>query len=347
MGQVIYLVVRKILAANYMGLYKEDIMLDEIVTIFPPHIRQALTACMEKQREREQWRNMEEIRVRINRPMQFYSGGEEYFLRLQEPELVRGMRAAYIVRESDIQAILTFLSRYSIYAYEEELRQGFLTLEGGHRVGVAGRAVSEHSRVVALQDIQFLNVRIAHQCRGCAERIYPYLYGEGGALNTLIMSPPGMGKTTLLRDCIRLLSDGAGGRSGCRVGVVDERSEIAACHRGIPQNDLGIRTDVLDGCSKAVGMRMLLRSMSPEVIAVDELGGEEDFAAVEQVLYSGSRILGTIHAEGVEQARKKPRLKRWLECGIFDRCIVIRCDARRGRGYAVMDGTGRQLWSDY
>lgn len=320
-------------------------MLDEIVTIFPPHIRQALMVCMDRQRE--QWRIMEEIRVRVNRPMQFYCGGEEYFLSLKAPGLVCGMRDAYIIREDDIQAILTFLSGYSIYAYEEELRQGFLTLKGGHRVGVAGRAVLEHSRVTRLSDIQFLNIRIAHQCRGCAQGIYPHLHGESGVLNTLILSPPGMGKTTLLRDCIRLLSDGAEGRKGCRIGVVDERSEIAACHRGIPQNDLGIRTDVLDGCSKAVGMRMLLRSMSPEVIAVDELGGEEDFEAVEQILYSGSRILGTIHAEGMEELRKKPRLKQWLESGIFDRCIVIRCDGRRGRGYAVMDGTGRQLWSDY
>lgn len=322
-------------------------MLDTILMIFPPHIRQAMSVCMERQKEQKQWRTLEEIRVRVNRPLQFYCGGEEYVLRLCVPELAQGTQDAYIVRESDIQAILTFLSHYSIYAYEEELRQGFLTLEGGHRVGVAGRAVTEQSRVLRLQDINFLNIRIAHQCIGCAEKLYPYLYGDGRFLNTLIVSPPGMGKTTLLRDCIRLLSDGAYGKAGHRVGVVDERSEIAACHRGIPQNDLGSRTDVLDGCSKAAGMRMLLRSMSPEVIAVDELGGEEDFAAVEQVLYSGSRILGTIHGEGVEQLRRKPRLRRWMDSGIFERCIIISCDGSRGRGYAVMDGTGRQLWSDY
>lgn len=322
-------------------------MLDEIVSVFPAHIRAALRVCMEKREEQGYWQALEEIRVRVCRPLQFYCGETEYFLQTEPPALVRDGRRAYVVREDDVPAILTFLSRYSIYAYEEELRQGFLTLQGGHRVGVAGRAVMGQSGIEGLQDIQFLNIRIARQCRGCAAKLYPYLHGETGAWNTLIVSPPGSGKTTLLRDCIRLLSDGADGRRGYRVGVVDERSEIASCHRGIPQNDLGARTDVLDGCSKAVGMRMLLRSMAPEVIAVDELGGEEDFAAVEQALYSGSRILGTVHGDGMEQLQEKPLLRHWLERGIFERYILIRRGAEGTRHYEVYDGTGRRLWSDF
>lgn len=322
-------------------------MLEEVISIFPAHIRNALKDCVEKSDEKELWVALEEIRVRVRCPLQFYCGGREYFLRLQPPGLVRTPETGYVVGEEDVPEILTFLSRYSIYAYEEELRQGFLTLKGGHRVGVAGRAVMEGSCVERLQDIRFLNVRIAHQCRDCGVAVIPYLYGETGARNTLIVSPPGSGKTTLLRDCIRLLSEGWKGRRGLRVGVVDERSEIAACHRGIPQNDLGPRTDVLDGCAKAAGMRMLLRSMAPEVIAVDELGGEEDFRAVERALYSGSRILGTVHGEDMEQLRDKPLLSHWLERGIFERYILIRRGGGGRRCYEVFNGTGRRLWSDY
>ena len=152
-----------------------------------------------------------------------------------------------------------------------------------------------------------------------------------------------MGKTTYLRDAVRLLSDGCAGKKGLRVCVLDERSEIAACHLGIPQNDVGMRTDVMDGCTKAEGMQMVLRSMAPQVIAVDELGCEEDFEAVEKVLYSGSCILGTVHAENMDELEKKSVLRRWKKDMVFERLVRLGKKEDRERYFEIFDGSGNRL----
>ena len=202
-----------------------------------------------------------------------------------------------------MREVLNYLSGYSVYALEEELRQGYFTLEGGHRIGVSGRASYEKhgtsSCMKLLSCISGLNIRLAHEKKGCASVLIPWLYCGENVYHTFFFAPPGVGKTTYLRDCIRLLSKGNHLRAGKKVGVVDERSEIAACYRGIPQNDLGPRTDVLDNCPKEHGIHMLLRSMSPQIIAVDELGLPEDFAAVADCARCGVSILGTIHAGSV------------------------------------------------
>ena len=181
----------------------------------------------------------------------------------------------------EIEETMEYVANYSMYAYEEELRQGFLTIGGGHRVGVVGKAVSEDGHIRSMKYISCINVRIAHEVRGCADAVMPYVAGRGDVRHTLIISPPGCGKTTLLRDMIRQISNGGKHCRGRTVGVVDERSELGGAYRGIPQNDLGMRTDLLDCCPKAEGMMLLIRSMTPQVIAVDEIGGEEDIRAVE------------------------------------------------------------------
>lgn len=152
---------------------------------------------------------------------------------------------AVIVTPEDIKETMALVSNYSLYAYEDEIRQGYITIKGGHRVGIAGKTVLENERVKTIQYISFMNIRLSHQVKGCANQVLPYIINEGRLCHTLIISPPCCGKTTMLRDIIRQVSE-----SGQSVGVVDERSEIAACYLGIPQNELGIRTDVLDGCPK-------------------------------------------------------------------------------------------------
>ncbi len=173
-----------------------------------------------------------------------------------------------------------------------------------------------------------MNIRFAHEVRGCADKVLPHLRRDGELLHTLIASAPGHGKTTLLRDCIRQISDGYGGYPGMTVGVVDERSEIAGSFRGVPGNDVGMRTDVLDGCPKAEGMMMLIRSMAPRVVAVDEIGSREDMAALAMAMNCGCVLLATVHGSSMEELKGRQVLGDLIASGLFER-------------YVFLEGTGR------
>ena len=253
------------------------------------------------------------------------------------------------VTREDVEETLQCAVRYSLYAYEEELKQGFITVSGGHRIGVAGRVILEKGVVKTIQPVTFLNIRLSHQVKGCADPVMPYLYDRetGNFLHTLIISPPRCGKTTLLRDIVRQVSDGVisggHGRPGKTVGVVDERSEIGACFQGIPQNDVGRRTDILDCCPKAAGMMMLIRSMAPDVVAVDEIGGEQDLEAMRYVMNCGCRILATVHGTAMEDIQKKPGFCRFLEEDIFERYVILSNKAGPGTVLDICDGRGRSL----
>lgn len=296
----------------------------EIVKIFPERMRRMLTE--------EGWQEgLEEIRVRVGRPLEFsYDTGNRYLMQTS-------------MSMADITEMLNYISNYSLYAYGEEVRQGYITIEGGHRIGLAGSVAAENGKVAGLHHIAFLNIRIAHEKKGCAEKLMRFIRNEGSIHNTLILSEPGAGKTTLLRDCIRLLSEGTKELPGRKVCVVDERSEIAACHLGVPQNDLGPRTDVLDGCGKPEGMRMLLRAMSPQVLAVDELGTKEDFLAVEQALYSGSRVIGTIHAGSIRELSEKPFLSKWVQKQMFGRYLWLKREPDGSRCTQIFDAQLERL----
>lgn len=306
--------------------------------LFPIHLREGLKGLSFQE-------DLEEIRIRIGQPMEFiYAAGSAHLfyqsgnvvLRQDMPGL-DWQKEAYRSTAKDIAEMLGYISSYSLYAYQEELCQGYITVQGGHRIGVAGQAAMEEGRIAGMHHISFLNIRIAHEKRGCATALFPYIKKEDDICNTLIFSKPGAGKTTCLRDCIRLISQGTAEMAGKRVCVVDERSEIAACHLGVPQNDLGPRTDVLDGCPKALGMRMLIRSMSPQVLAVDELGGMEDCRMVEEAVYAGSRVLGTVHAGNILELKEKPYFNHWLEKKLFTRYIFIDRGTDGGRKFTVYD----------
>ncbi len=305
--------------------------MEEVWNIFPPHLREFISECFRQPQQPE------EIRMRIGQPLLMDTGSGELFWDKPCGRLTRSIEGAYIVSDTDIREVVLHMSKYSLYAFEEELRAGFMTIQGGHRIGIAGRAVCEGGSIRTIRQISFLNIRIAGERKGCADPVISHIRSGQSVFNTLIISPPGVGKTTLLRDCLRQLSLGDSGHPGLKVGVVDERSELAACYLGRPQNDLGPRTDVMDACPKSEGMLLLLRSMSPQVIGVDELGGEADFAAVEYALHCGSRILGTIHGENPEEMRLKPYLSRWLAQGFFERYLLIRRKAQKEREILVFD----------
>lgn len=312
-------------------------MENPIFAIFPKHLRDAfeiggITLT-----------DVEEIRVRILKPLIFRKKQGEFYFHLRECSLESGVQDAYIITRMDIQTMITFVSRYSLYAYTEELKNGFITLTGGHRVGLAGQAVMDGEKVISMSYVSFLNIRVAHQTIGCAKNICPYLKEGHHVFNTLIVSSAGVGKTTCLRDCVRILSGEEEADEHYRIGVVDERSEIAACHMGIPQNNLGICTDVLDRCRKSQGMLMLLRSMAPDIIAVDELGSEADFLAVEQVLNSGCTIIGTVHAADMEELKGKKNLMPFLMTQMFERYVIIRRRQDGGRYYEIYNGVFERI----
>ena len=201
----------------------------EIVKIFPVHIREALA--------NDTWKaGLEEIRVRVGSPLEFIYGGESRYLPEHKGVCILpsacGYESGYRMTPEDLREMLNYISDYSLYAYSEEVKEGYLTIEGGHRIGMAGQVVKKDGKVTGLSHITFLNVRIAHEKRGCADDILPHIRRSDGIYNTLMLSPPGIGKTTFLRDLIRQLSAGDAGAPGMKVGVVDERSEIAACHLG-------------------------------------------------------------------------------------------------------------------
>lgn len=311
--------------------------MEEIVNVFPGGLRPLCRLGFGQGIEPE------EIRLRIGRPVMVLGKEGEYFWEKNGTSLQREREGSYVWQETDMKETLSRMSRYSMYALEDELRGGFFTIRGGHRVGIAGQTACEQGKILSFRNIGSLNIRVARQKKGCALDLIPWMAQGEDIYNTLILSPPGVGKTTMLRDCIRLLSEGSRQMPGKKVGVVDERSEIAASLSGVPQNDLGVRTDVLDACPKVEGMRLLLRSMSPQVLAVDELGSREDCLAVEEALHCGCRILGTMHGRDAGELREKAYLSGWLEKGFFGRFVFLSLGAHGARRFSVYDGRLQKL----
>ncbi len=306
------------------------------------HLLQVCSPTLKKiltQISPQQFEEIEEIRIRSYKPLLIKHRKGEDFLTVRG-KWTKFPEEGYSCVMEDITLTLELMSDYSLYAFEEEIKNGYITLLGGHRVGLTGKVIVEKGQVKALRYISGLNIRISHEKIGCADSIIPYLLCETSIYHTLIVSPPGCGKTTLLRDIIRQISNGISSRcSGLTVGVVDERSEIAGCYQGIPQKDIGIRTDVLDGCPKVEGMMMLLRSMAPQVIAVDEIGHEKDIYAIENVLNAGCKIICTVHGNSIEDLQQKPVLSTLLKKNIFERIIFLSHRQGPGTLEKIIDGT--------
>lgn len=281
-----------------------------------------------------------EIRIRVNSPVTVMISGKEVYLGNQG-EFLEESREAWWIRAEEIGEIINQICGFSPYAFYEEIKKGYITLPGGHRIGVAGQVLIEDERVAGMKNIRFLNIRISHEVLGAANDLLPCLYEGKELLNTLLISPPGFGKTTLLRDLIRQVSDGNACAKGQSVAVVDERSEIAGCYLGVPQNNVGKRTDVLDGCLKRHGMMMLIRSMAPRVVAIDELGTKEDVDALKQVVHCGSRILVTMHGCSFEEIKQKPFAKELIEEQYFKRYVVLKGLEGKKRKFELFDEEGK------
>ncbi len=250
---------------------------------------------------------IEEIRFRIGRPMQVRTEKKTTSLPLT-------------VTRPFLDELTDRAAQRSTYATQQMLQNGFLILPGGHRLGLSGTAVMQNGAVQTLRLISSANLRIARAlpgiAEGCAARLWTH------PASTLLFGAPGSGKTTLLRDLIRLLSD----RQGKRICVVDERLELAACLDGAPQFDLGENTDVLSGAAKECGIALLLRSMNPEWIALDEITAAQDVEAVVRASYCGVRFLATAHAASREELLSRPLYRSLMQAGVFRNLICIRPD---------------------
>lgn len=241
---------------------------------------------------------IEEIRLRAKRPMVIKTAKKNTVL-------------DHIVTMEELLETFQKICEHSIYSYQKQICEGFITIKGGHRVGITGNCVIENEKIINIKYISSLNFRIAREKKECSEKISHYVIDENGIVNTLIASKPGAGKTTILRDLVRKISD----KRTC--GIVDERGEIASMYKGIPQNDIGILSDVIENSTKSDGMRMLIRSMSPEVIVCDEIGNKEDIEAINYAMCSGVKGIFTAHGDTLEELLLNNQIKELLE-----KCLV-------------------------
>lgn len=282
----------------------------EVLCHFPQTLREAIIEMLK------------EKRVGLQRNVRL----EEICLRAERSTILIGSTFEEIIRppsKADVEYIVRSISRQSLYAYEKEISNGYITLNGGHRAGLCGQAVYHEGRIVNIKNISALNFRIVGHYSGNVYKLKPYLKSDDGKVgNVLIVSPPRCGKTTLLRELTRCISDGIGFAPG-KVSLIDERSEIAACSEGIPQNKVGIRTDVMDACPKQQGIYLMLRSMAPDVIVCDEIGNDGDTAALLSAVNSGVRVIVSAHGNSPEDLHRRPETARLLSSGMFDYIIVL------------------------
>ncbi|MCL1807002.1 MAG: stage III sporulation protein AB [Oscillospiraceae bacterium] len=280
------------------------------VRALPQRLRSAALALPETVRAQA-----EEIRLRAGQALTVHSPDAH--------------AAAVTVSAEDLARTLDSVSQGSLHTVLESLRHGFVILPGGHRLGVCGSAAVKDGVISHIRDISSLCIRVAREKRGISERLYPSLLSSGKLPNTLIISPPGGGKTTLLRDIIRLTSE-----QGTRIAVADERGEIAACYGGTPQLDVGPNTDVMSGLSKAGASMMLLRGMAPQILALDEITAPEDAEVLTACTGCGVVLLSTAHAANPDDLRQRPVYRGLLDT--FDRLVVI-SGTGQSRKYDILE----------
>lgn len=277
--------------------------------------------------------NIEEIRLRVQKPLIINANNKDYFYNQLKNELDSNNSNSYIVTKDDIEQTFQLMCKYSIHSFIDDIKKGFITLKGGHRVGIVGKVIIEDGQVKNIKYVSSLNIRVSREVKNCSDKVIGHIIKNFKEVNnTLIISPPQCGKTTLLRDIVRNLSNGnkERGFEGIKVALIDERNEISGSYLGIPQMDIGIRTDVIETCPKDIGIMMLLRAMSPNLIVTDEIGSEREIKALYTALNGGVGLITTVHGDSIEDIRERKELSKLLDKELFKKVIIL--SARNGPG---------------
>ena len=289
--------------------------MEEILKYMP----QSMALCVKKYLGNQ---GINEIRLRTS---------SHLILKFSSREIV----TEYVVSKEDILNILLSISKNSIYSIQNDINNGFLTIKGGHRVGVTGEVVLEEDRIKNIKNISSMNIRIAREIKGAASKLINYVVNGNTINNTLIVSPPGCGKTTMLRDLIRQISN-----SGKNVALIDERGELASMNDGKAMLDVGLRTDVMSFCPKHKGITLVTRSMGPDVIATDEIGNKLDIEAIKNATLTGVSLLFTMHGKNINDLKKNKEAMQIINDGYFD--VLVFLSNRNGAGTVekIIKGTG-------
>ena len=286
----------------------------DILKYFPNNIYMLINEAIKQNPNANIEENAIEIRIRNNRPI---------LIKLKDVDII----IQYIITETEILYILEKLCENSIYAYKNQICQGYITILGGHRVGITGTCVIEDGKIINVKNISSLNFRIAREIKGCSNKFLKEVIDKehNTIFTTLIVSPPGKGKTTVLRDLVRNISNGIPEIHfrGKTCGVVDERGEISATYRGTPQNDIGIRTDIIENINKAQGMQILIRTMSPEIIACDEIGTKQDVVAIKYAVCSGVKGIFTMHGSNLKDVKGNSEIAELIENHWIEKIIFL------------------------
>lgn len=293
----------------------EEQRIKQVLYYLPQNIRDMLYKIVN-----DEWISIEEIRLRSGTPLAVGVCGESCFV-TKTGGITNYESDAYKITSEEVQAAFTAVCENSVYAHLDEIRQGFITIKGGHRVGICGKAVTDGGEIKTFREVTSLNFRIAHQIIGMADGIMDAVIRGGEVKSTLIISPPQVGKTTLLRDIVRQVSN-----RGYKCGIADDRGELAAVYKGIAANDVGAQTDVIDGAPKAAAIEMLLRTMSPKVIVSDEIASDRDVEALRIAAGTGVKIIATTHGDRVEDILKRKVLTPIMQDGVFSQAIVLKRD---------------------
>ncbi len=308
-----------------------DETLREIIQkYFPTRLQQAIWESAKKVASKTH--QLEEIRLRLTKPAMLVFP--------QEDVLVN-----HTVHKQDIQKLISLISENSVYSYQNDLNNGFITVAGGHRVGILGRTYIKKNEIRAIRDISSVNFRISREINGSASELVSRLFDKlrKPIKNTILVGPPACGKTTMLRDLTRIISSGNYNIPPHKVTVIDERSELSGVVKGVPQRDIGLRTDVLDGCPKSQGIILALRSMSPEVIVTDEIGSEQDIVAITEAMNAGVKIIASAHGNDINSLLYRQGVSLLVRTKSVERFVLLSRNKGPGTIEHIQKGTNNDI----